>query len=189
MAKNNYYIYQCIAEKNDGTKLERIFKVASFWNCEMLAIGLVTSCDEPDEIKNFTMWIDEDSFLVDDEEHKSYGTPYVFEELEQPNMSITINFKDGTSLKYMCRKIGEDTVKNRINRLTPVLVSLNGYSRLTRKEYYNTPWELIRTIDSYDIDERKGVENVKKHFSRLFNAYLTYYFYSLEDFEYDEEEY
>lgn len=38
MAKNNYYIYQCIAERNDGTKLERIFKVASFWNCEMLAI-------------------------------------------------------------------------------------------------------------------------------------------------------
>lgn len=189
MKNNTYYIYHCVGERKDGTTIERIFKIPSFWFCEMLATALITASGEPDEIKNFTIWVDEDSLLVDDYEYKSYGTPYIFEELEQPNMSVTINYQDGNSIKYACRKIGIDIAKNRINRLTPILVSLKGFSRFTISEYYKIPSFQIKLEGSYQNEEHRGETHIKKHFNKLYHLYLTTYFYTPETFEYDEEEY
>ena len=192
MSKKTYYIYQCIATRNDGTTIERIFKIPSFWECGTISVALITSCDAPDSLKDITVIVDDDNFTYDEHENKMYGGYMQFDELVNPAVIVNLNYNDGTKTQFICKKIGEDTIKNNINRKTPELISLKGYSRFDKTQFYSLEEyaDIKITASYYEKEEARQEENVRKHFRYLYSMYLSFYYYALEDndFEYDYDE-
>ena len=181
MSNKTFYIYQCIAKRNDNTEIERIFKIPSFWNYELLSMALVTTCDSPGIIKNIEIESEGVTFIIDEYEHMSLIEGLPFEELFEKDMIIKLVYDDGIVTTFNCEYIGSDTGEKRITRKTPILVSIHGYNRLTKKEHFaqKTPYPLLP--DSYENGEELAITWAKNDITRNFTFYTSLYFYSIKD--------
>lgn len=171
-----FFIYHCEAIRNDGTKIERTFKMPAFWNYELLTVALVTTCDCPGIIKNILIENDGDKVIIDQYLNRRFFFGIAFAELIDPNMKITIKYRDGISTVFNCMKIDMETVDKKITRKTPILTFANGFNRLTSKEYYEEETPYSKIPNSYEELEKIHIGWIKNDITRLFTSYLTDYF-------------
>lgn len=174
MNKKKYVIYQCISKRRDGTIIERIFKFPSFWDYEKIAIALVTTCDAPGIIKKIKIENDCVEYEISQYE-KMYLSALSFDELDNPNITITIIYEDGYSLLFNCLKIGEENVEKNITRLTPLLVSAQGYLRLCKEDFFKESPNSIPT--AFEGLEELYLGWAKNDIKRLFTLNLEDYFW------------
>lgn len=174
MNKKKYVIYQCISKRTDGTIIERIFKFPSFWDYEKIAIALVTTCDAPGIIEKIRIENDCSGYDISQHE-KSYLGSVSFDELDSKNIDITIMYEDGYSLLFECTLIGEENVEKNITRLTPILVSAQGYSRLCKEDFFKESPKSIPT--AFEELEELYLSWTKNDIKRLFTLNLEDYFW------------
>ena len=134
MARNKFFIYQC--KQINGTS-ERIFKLPSFWNYEMIGIALAAlEYNVPQiEVEN-----DGTSFIFDSW-NRIYQCGLEFQELEDTNIIVTLMMNEEYK-KFECKKIGEDTANSNITKKLPIIVSCNDlkdYEKVLRCNY--TPYK------------------------------------------------
>ena len=124
MAKNEYVIYQCIGKDKNGNRLERIFKLPSFWGCELISVALTTlSKDSISKIE-----IENNGFgYCFDLSNKTSANGLEFRELEDTNIYVTLFDINLNSTYFECKKMGVDIVKSTITRTTPIIVSCNDF--------------------------------------------------------------
>lgn len=187
-ARRTFYIYKCIAKRDDGTILERIIKIQSFFNIEDLAIALEMLSDAPGQIEKFRVQADDYdvsfSFV-----NKLYEDGFAFCDLEEDKkIIIDIFFDDGVINKYECEYVGRDTLEKKITRTTPICISASGYSRCGYDKYIedeqNSWAKYGYKIDSndprykisyYEIENRQLDWSVRD-LKRLFNCYKEDYY-------------
>ena len=121
MAKNEYVIYQCLGETSEGKKLERIFKLPSFWASELLGVALTTLSDNIVEITI----INENAGYKFSFSEKTYGYGAELRDLEDSSLEFILKDINNKTIHFKCKKIGIDKVKNTITRTTPIIVSCN----------------------------------------------------------------
>lgn len=182
IARRTFYIYKCVAKREDGTNLERIIKIQSYFNIEDLAIALEMLSDVPGLIENIRVQAEDYdvSFSLVD---KLYENGFAFYDLEEDkNITIDIIFDDGVINKYECEYIGRDTIEKKITRTTPICISASGYSRCGYKKYIEDE-KKSWARHGYNIDTNNPMhkisyfESEKKHLDwsihdlkRLFNC-------------------
>lgn len=131
MAKNEYVIYQCIGKNKEGKKLERIFKLPSFWTYELLGIALATLSDDVIKIEVMNEGCGYTFGFYD--KASSFGPE--FRDLIDTDLEFTLYDINKNSTHFICKKIGSDNVKNNITRTTPIVISCNDiidYEKRTR---------------------------------------------------------
>ena len=179
--EKTFYIYQCKAVRKDGTHIERIFKMPSFWNHETIAIALVTIGDAPGYINNIKIEANNDYSIMDYDENLSMGCGDSFAELLDPTIKVTLNYKEGVSTVFECKKIGEDVTSKKIIRKTPIVVSAHGYSRFTKEEYFALERPFPIHPESYDRGERYQCERADKDMKLDYTYYHSCLVASIED--------
>ena len=176
-----FYIYQCRALRKDGTYLERIFKMPSFWNHETIAIALITIGDAPGYITTILVENDGDVILIDDNKNKSMDLGSCFYELSNSTIKVTLNYKDGISTVFECNKIGEDVVNKKITRKTPIVVSFHGYSRFTKEEFFAKERFFTLHPEAYERGENFHAERADKDMKLDYTYFYSCFFASVDD--------
>ena len=179
--KNTYYIYQCIAIRNDGTHIERIFKMPSFWNCETIAFALITIGDAPGYINNINIENKEIRILIDDNKNLSLNISPSFYELNDSNIKVVLNYKDGTKTFFECNKIGEEISSKTINRKTPIVVHACGYSRFTKKEFFANKRSSYLSPEAYENVERFHTDRASKDMKCDYTYFASCFTATMED--------
>ena len=181
MSNKIFYIYQCIAKRSDNTEIERIFKIPSFWNYELLSMALITTCDSPGIVKYIEIESEGTNFIIDEYENMSIIEGMPFEELFDKDMIIKLVYEDGITTAFNCKYIGCDMVEKRITRKTPILISIHGYNRLSKKEHFEQKTNYPLLPDSYENGEELSISWAKNDITRNFTFYTSIYFYSLKN--------
>ena len=181
MNKNTYYIYQCVSIRDDGSKIERFFKMPSFWSFETLMVALVTTGDSPGLITTTSIKSDyvKMNFLMG---RMEWLSGYSFDANENSQIEVIINYNDGSKLIYNCTKIGIDVVEKRITRKTPIMLSATGFSRYSHNQYVSLNAQNPFFHDSYSKGEELHLGFIKTDITKLFTLFLS-------DFFQDEDHY
>ena len=174
MDRKKYVIYKCSAKREDGTIIERIFKFPSFWCYELIIAALHTTCDAPGIIDNIEILLEGKSDIYTKDE-KQFMSNLTFDEIEE-KFDVILYYDDGLKTSFECEKIGIDYAKNNITRKTPILVSIQGYNRLTKKDY-DVKNENRVLLDSYNKGELLHIQWAKNDITRLFTLYVEEHFY------------
>ena len=187
-ARKTFFIYRCVSQREDGSKIERIFKVQSYFNLEDLAISLVLMSDSPGRIIEIRVHA-EDYESIFSETDKLYDG-VTFADLEdEKNIAVEIIYEDGMNCRYLCEYIGTDTQSKRITRTTPICVSAHGYSRYDIKGFLNEvgrEYKNSYVLSLSDAEKRIHYEDTEKmhlewamhDVKRLFNFYKELYYQS-----------
>ena len=155
--KKTYYIYQCIAIRNDGTHIERIFKMPSFWNCETIAFALITIGDAPGYINNINIENKEIRILIDDNKNLSLNISPSFYELNDSNIKVVLNYKD------------------------PIVVHACGYSRFTKKEFFANKRSSYLSPEAYENVERFHTDRASKDMKCDYTYFASCFTATMED--------
>ena len=170
--KNRYDIYNCVAKRNDDTKIIRIFKIQSHFLPEDLAMALLTTSDSPRDVKRILVENDGDENSIDFQ-NLVYGG-ITLDELEDSNIKVTFIYKDNTVLEYECKREGVDVVSKPITRTTPYILAASGMSRFTHEEYLKK--EKNYMYDRYYHIEDERVNLAMKELQHMYNLYRENYF-------------
>lgn len=176
-----FYIYQCIALRKDGTRIERIFKMPSFWNHETIAIALVTIGDAPGYITNIKIESDGQFVIIDQDENLSMDCGASFDELLVTDIKVAINYKDEISTVFNCKKIGEEVTNKKITRKTPVVISSYGYSRFTKEEFLAKEGVYPFYPEAYEKTENYHCERADKDMKLDYTYFHDCFFATIED--------
>ena len=171
-----FYIYECVATRKDGTKIERVFKIPYFWSYETLAIALITTCDCPGIIESVYLDNNNHRYIFNDKYYIGKLSHIRFKKLENKDINITINYEDNISTFFICKKIGEEVSNKNIVRKTPILVSALGFNRLTKEEYYNKDTIYVKPINAYDSSEELHLKWIKNSITQDFTYFLSCFF-------------
>jgi len=137
-ARKVFYIYKCVAVRDDNTEITRIIKIPSFFNVEDLAFSLIAMGDAPGIVSSIRLKAGDYENCFDDFDNKIYPYTCSFYELEnEDSIEIDIVYEDGLVTKYNCEYIGLDIKDKNITRKTPICVFAQGYSRYGWKTYYS----------------------------------------------------
>jgi len=159
--KRTYYLYKCVAKRQDNTELERIIKIQAFFNVEDLAITLHLLSDDQDMVKSLK--IKTNDYENELNNHCTlYVNCFTFNDLEDDkNIDIEIEYDDGLIHKYHCEYIGCDITEKIITRTVPLCISCHGFHRFG--------------YDKYFLDNLAKYPNISRSEALLCNFYLKDY--------------
>lgn len=180
-ARKTFFIYKCLAKRDDGSEIVRILKIQSYFDIADLALVLTTMSDAAGLIDKVVIKYEDYDFEFKYDMHELIDGISFFE-LDNRNLTIEIVFKDDISNVYQCEYVGMDIQTKNITRKTPICVYANGFSRFgavsTRKKelkiYDGLGLDLNKYINDDSIYNFQRSEKMKLEWAindlkRLFN--------------------
>lgn len=192
-AKRIFYIYKCVSTLKDGTTIERIIKIQSFFNVEDLSIALVTLSDIGFSLPSVKVVSEDYENEFDNYSNRLYADGFSFADLEDnKNLKITFKYEDKSEVVFDCEYIGMDKVSKPITKKLPLIISANGYSfngyEGYKKEYsYDIQnYKKLDYSNFYDPfyglfvkKEKEEMQSAIKRFHVLFSSFKEDYYFDI----------